>query len=153
MSAAGRMAVAGGVPHSALTTGATGSLSPLERNRPWNIGPLPSAFAAGAGGLADGLMTQAHAENRQFTAKMFDHINRHAGFVRRARAGGNDDPLRVEGFDFGNGELIVAHDFDLGTELTEVLHNVVSKRVVVIDHQQHGVKNLLNLLTLNTAFE
>ena len=100
-----------------------------------------------AKGLADGLMAQADTQNRQFAGEVLDHFDRDAGFGRGARTGGDHDALRVEGFDLGDGEFIVAHDFDLGAQLTKVLHNVVGKRVVVIDHQQHGVKNLLNSLT------
>jgi hypothetical protein len=99
---------------------------------------LAGADYIAAKGLADGLMAQAHAQNRQLAGEVLDDVNRDAGFGRGARAGRNDDALGVEGFDFGNGEFIVAHDFDLGAQLTKVLHNVVGKRVVVIDHQQHG---------------
>ena len=37
--------------------------------------------------------------------------------------------------DLGHGDLVVARHRHLGTELTEVLHDVVGKTVVVIDHQ------------------
>ncbi len=47
------------------------------------------------------------------------------------------------------GQLIVAHDLDFGTELAQVLHNVVGKGIVVIDHQQHVGSNLLNSLISN----
>lgn len=66
-------------------------------------------------------------------------------------ARGNHDALGIQRFDFGDGQLVVAHHFDLGTQLAEVLHNVVGKGVVVVDHQQHGVSNLLNS-DLMTAF-
>ena len=36
---------------------------------------------------------------------------------------------------FVNGELIVAHDNGVGTKLTEILHDVVDKAVVAVDHQ------------------
>ncbi|MNC08203.1 hypothetical protein D3C75_557830 [compost metagenome] len=114
---------------------------------------LAGAHHITAKSLADGLVAEADAKNRKFAGEMLDRFNRDAGFGRGARTGGHNDAFRVEGFDFSDGQFIVAHDFNLGAELAQVLHNVVGKGVVVIDHQQHGVKNLLNSLTLKMAFE
>src|SRR4051812_6216976 len=78
---------------------------------------LPGAHYIAAKGLADGLVTQADAEDRQFAGKVLDGFDGNAGFGRRARTRGNHDALRLEGFDFGDGQFVVAHDFDLGTQL------------------------------------
>ena len=93
--------------------------------------------------LADGLMAQAYAQDRQLAGEIADGFKRDARFGRRARAWRNHDTLRIQGGNFGDGQFIVAHDLDLGTELAKVLHNVVGKGVVVINHQQHvGFKPL-----------
>ncbi|MNJ01405.1 hypothetical protein D3C73_1610250 [compost metagenome] len=59
-------------------------------------------------------MTQADTEDWQLAGKILDGFDRHTGFGRGAWAGGHHDTLRLERFDLGNGELVVAHDLDLG---------------------------------------
>ena len=88
--------------------------------------------------LADGLVAQAHAEDRQLAGEVFDGFKGHARFARRTRARRNHNALRVQRGDFGDGQFVVAHHLDLGTEFAQVLHNVVGKGIVVINHQQHG---------------
>src|SRR5690606_17406686 len=40
-------------------------------------------------------------------------------------------------------DLIIAHYMHVGIQLTEVLHHVVGKRIVVVDHQNHGAASPL----------
>ncbi|MNH25994.1 hypothetical protein D3C79_860220 [compost metagenome] len=86
-------------------------------------------------GLANGLVAQAYAEDRQLAGKVLDGLQRHTGFSRGARAGGDDNALGVQGFDLGDGQFVIANDLDLCTQLAEVLHDVVGEGVVVVDHQ------------------
>ena len=48
-------------------------------------------------------------------------------FAGCARAWGDDDALGVEGFDLGDGHFIVANDLHLGTQLAQVLDDVVGE--------------------------
>ena len=34
--------------------------------------------------------------------------------------------------------LIVAMDLHVSAQLTEILHQVIGKGIVIVDHQQHG---------------
>jgi len=104
---------------------------------------LASTHYIATEGLADALMAKANAEDRQLAGEMANQFQRDARLVGRAGAWRDDDALRVQGLDLGNAEFIVAHDSDIGTELAEVLHHVVGKGVVVIQHQQHKMTNLL----------
>ncbi|MNZ74195.1 hypothetical protein D3C78_926380 [compost metagenome] len=72
-------------------------------------------------------MAQADPKDRQLAGEMHNGLDGHTGFARRARARGDDDALRVEGFYLGNGDFVVANDFDLGTQLAKVLNDVVSE--------------------------
>ena len=51
--------------------------------------------------------------------------------------GGDDDSLRRELFDFGNGDLVVAHDMEVRPQLAEILDEVVGEAVVVIEDEDH----------------
>ena len=98
---------------------------------------LTGAHHVAAEGLTNALVTQAHAEDRQLAGKVQDGLDGHTRLGRRAGAGRNHDALRLERFDLSDGQLIVADHMDIGTQLAQVLHHVVGKGVVVIDHQQH----------------
>ncbi|MNH13845.1 hypothetical protein D3C81_839810 [compost metagenome] len=96
---------------------------------------LAGTYDIATKGLANGLVTQANAENRQLAGKMQDGLDGNTGLGRGARAGGNHDALGVQGFDLGDGQLVIANDLDLSTQLAEVLHDVVGEGVIVVDHQ------------------
>ncbi|MNZ41975.1 hypothetical protein D3C78_595410 [compost metagenome] len=78
-------------------------------------------------GLADGLVAQAYAKDRQLAGKVQDGLDGHARLARRARAWRYDDALGVEGFDLGDGHFVIANDLYLGTQLAKVLNDVVSE--------------------------
>ena len=87
-----------------------------------------------AKGLANALMAQAHAKNWQLAGKVRDHRQRHAGFGRRAGAGGNHDALGIQRLDLGHGQFVIPDDVNVSAQLGQVLHDVVGEGVVVIDH-------------------
>src|SRR5690606_33663467 len=62
-------------------------------------------------------------------------LHRDTGFVRRAGAGGNHQPVRCQRLDLRQGDGVVAMHQHLGTQLLQVLHDVVGKAVVIVDHQ------------------
>jgi len=93
--------------------------------------------------MADGLMTEANAENGTVPGKGLDHFERHPGFGRGARTGRNQNALGVEGAGFGRSDLVVAKDTLLHAQLTEVLDEVEGKRIVVVDDEQHSTLFIL----------
>src|ERR1700688_3529170 len=82
-------------------------------------------------------MSQADAENRDFTREVPDQADADARILRRARSGRNYDALRFHGFDIQCRDLVVAPYFDLCAEFSEVLNQVVCKRVVIIENEDH----------------
>ena len=96
-----------------------------------------SAHHAAAKGRSDSLMSQANTEDGHFPGEMTDQSDADAGVLRRARAGRDHDALRLHGFDIGNRELIVSANFDLGTEFSEVLNQVVGKGIVIVENKDH----------------
>jgi hypothetical protein len=54
-------------------------------------------------------------------------------FAWRARAWGNADVSRSYVCDFINRDFIVAFDLNIAAELAEILREVVSERIVVVD--------------------
>lgn len=85
--------------------------------------------------VADGLMAEADAEEGDFTGKCGDHLDGNSGFERRARARGNEDSVGLEGEGFGGRDLVVAKYALLHAQLTEVLDEVKSEGVVVVDDE------------------
>ena len=97
--------------------------------------------------LADGLVAEAHAEDRNAPGQALDGLQRDPRLVRRARAGRQDQVGGRHGFDAFHRQFVIAHHAHFGTELAEVLHQVEGKRIVVVDHQNHDVGIQLILLT------
>jgi hypothetical protein len=87
--------------------------------------------------LADGLVAEAYAEDGCGGAEFADEVEGDAGFVGSAGAGGDADFFWGEFFDVIDGEGVVAEDFHVGTELAEVLDEVVGEGVVVIEDEEH----------------
>ena len=98
---------------------------------------LLGADDVAAVGGADGLVAQAHAQDRLLAGEGLDDGHRDAGLGRRARAGRHADAVGVERGDLFQGDLVVARHAHVLAQFTEVLDQVVGKRVVVVDHQQH----------------
>src|ERR1022692_4219607 len=89
-------------------------------------------------GLADGLVTEAHAKNGNFTREALHHRDRNARFVGSARPRRNDDLLRLPSLDLFQRDRVVAMHVHLGAQLAQVLRQVVGERIVVVDQEQHG---------------
>jgi hypothetical protein len=88
--------------------------------------------------LADGLVTEADAEDRNPAGETFDQRLGNTGLRRRARTRRDHDLLRRQRLDLVGRDLVVANDVHIRAEFRQILYNVESKRVVVVDHQQHG---------------
>ena len=62
-------------------------------------------------------------------------FNADAGLVRSAWPRRHDDPLRPHRFDFFNSDLIVAANLDLCSQFSDVLNQVVGKRIVIVEDE------------------
>ena len=84
------------------------------------------------------LVPKAHAEDRNILGKSVEYLKRNARRVRCSRAGRDQDLFRLQiAFYLVHRDLVVAKDLHLGSELAEVLDEVVRERIVIVDYQQH----------------
>jgi len=87
----------------------------------------------------DSLHPQTNPQNRNDRSKVPDHRLADTGMRRVFRPRRDADPIRVQLFDGDKGKLIVPVDQDLQVKLIEELHQVVGKRIIIINHDQpHG---------------
>jgi hypothetical protein len=70
---------------------------------------------------------------------MANQLDTDTGLLGSAGARRNQDALGVKGLDFADGDLVVAANFDFGTQFSEVLDEVVGERVVVVENENHRV--------------
>ncbi len=91
---------------------------------------------AAAEGLDQRLVAEADAEHRRAgLGEAADRLFRDPGLGRRAGAGRDDEALGVALEQLVDRRLVVAHDLELGTELAQVLDQVVGEGVVVVDDE------------------
>ena len=96
---------------------------------------MTGANHAAAEGFADCLVTQTDSEHRNLPCKMADQIDADARLMRRARTGREDNPSGPQLLDLAHRNLIVAADFHLCSQLADVLDQVVSERIVVVEYE------------------
>lgn len=101
--------------------------------------------------LAYRLMPEAHAHNRQPAGEMAHRRHGNPRFFGRTRAGADNEILRIQCLDFLQRNIIVAAHGNFLPQFSEILDDVVSKTVVIVDKQKHFVINLLiyNLFVIN----
>ena len=92
---------------------------------------------AAAEGFADGLMSQANAEDGNFSREVADEGDADSGLVRRAGARRDDDSLGLQGLHFVDGDLVVASHLNLCAQFADVLDQVVGERIVVVEYENH----------------
>lgn len=90
--------------------------------------------------IADRLMTETHAKNRNFSAETHDQFRAHPRLLRRAGPGRNDKMRGLECLGFVGGDAIVADDLHAKAafDLAEPLHEVKREGVVVVDQEKHS---------------
>jgi len=86
---------------------------------------------------ADGLMSEADAKHGNFAGEVADDVDADAGVLRSAGAGRDDDALGMHGCDFGDRHLVIAAHLDVSAQFSEILDEVVSERVVVVEDEDH----------------
>src|SRR6185503_3863971 len=88
--------------------------------------------------LSDRLVTQTHAQQRYLSREPFDYVESDSSVVRRPGSRRDDDAFRTQLIlDLIERDLIVPAHLDRLTKLAEILNEVVSKRVVVVDDEKH----------------
>jgi hypothetical protein len=85
--------------------------------------------------LANTLMAKTNTQDGFFTDEMLDCLNRYTGFIRSAGTGGNYYLLGIEFLHLRDSNLVIAEYLYLNAQFTEVLHQVIGKGIVVVDHQ------------------
>lgn len=91
--------------------------------------------------LPDRLMAETHAEDRHSSRKTVDRRKRHTGIVGRPGAGRDKYPLWTQFFfDRIDLHFIVANHFHLGPKLAKILDEVIGKRIVIVDDEQHSLR-------------
>ena len=83
--------------------------------------------------VSDGLMAEAHAEDRNLPREAPDHVDANARIFRRAGPGRNHDALRLFCGNLVECNLVVAMHFQLLAQLAEELREVISERIVVVE--------------------
>ena len=91
-----------------------------------------------AKGVTDALMAETNAEHGNFLAEGADHVVRQARLARRTRAGRHENAFGIEFADFIERDLIIAMDDEVHLHLAQILDEVESKRIVVVDDQDHA---------------
>ena len=89
---------------------------------------------------ANRLMPQANPQNRHpplRLRKMLNQLNRDPRILRRTRPRRDHNPLRPQRLHLSRRQLIIAPNHHLRTQLTHILHQVVSKRIVVVENKDH----------------
>src|ERR1700692_1684331 len=68
---------------------------------------------------------------------MTDQFDANACFLRSAWPGRNHDSVRAHGLNFFERHLVVAANLDLRAQFAQVLDEVISERIVVIEDEDH----------------
>src|SRR6266566_1771069 len=106
----------------------------------------------------DRLMPQANPKNRKLRGETLDEFHGNACLLRRAWARRNHDLLRLAAGNLFHGNLVVAMHLHLAAQLAEILRQVVGKRVVVVEQQDHrgffrgamprGVRSISSMISI-----
>src|SRR3984893_3585273 len=96
-----------------------------------------SALYLPAKSRSNRLVPQAHAKNWKLPRQFLDQLHGNSRLLRRAWTWRNHNPFRLFPLDIFNADLIVAMHFHLASQFAQILRQVVSKRVVVVEQQNH----------------
>ena len=87
-------------------------------------------------------MPETHTEDRRARAKLGDEVQADSRVLGPPGARTDQNASRGESFDVPDRHGVVSFDHDLGPELAQILNEVVGKRVVVVDHENHRSRSL-----------
>ena len=88
--------------------------------------------------VADGLVSKADAEDGFPAGEGLDDIQADTSLERRARAGGEQHPVGVEGQRLLRRDLVVTEYALRHAQLAEVLDQVEREGIEVVDDEQHA---------------
>jgi len=91
-----------------------------------------------AKGRPDCLVPKADAQKRDLPRKMLDQIDADSRFLWSAGAGRDQDVIRFSLFNLFRSDLVVAANLDLAPQFANVLHQVVSERIVIVEDKDHA---------------
>src|ERR1700730_15485493 len=100
--------------------------------------------------LADTLMAWTDTKHRYSRAEMADNVVADPGVIWCTRPRRNTNSLRLHLFDFFNRSLIISSDSYLRTKFSKMLNQVVRKRIVIIDDEDHTI-SLARSMARNVA--
>src|SRR3954467_2308896 len=93
--------------------------------------------------LADRLMAETDAEQRDLARGSPDQIQADAGFGWGAWTGRQHDRLRAHRQSVLHGQLVVTPHLTLGADIAQEVIEVERKAVVVVDKEDHGGASLV----------
>src|ERR1041385_6087188 len=97
-------------------------------------------------GFTDCLVSETYAENRSSSCKVANEFDADARFVRRAGAGRDDDAFWSHGVHLIDRDLIIAANFDFCAQFAEILDQVISEGIVVIENKNQVCGLLISSL-------
>ncbi len=106
---------------------------------------MRGAYYISAEGCADGLMSKAHAQDRNLTREVPNEVDADSRILRCAPAWRNNDALRVHRLHIGDSYLVVAAYLDLGPQFSEILNEVVSEGIVIVEYEDHRLCPMFSL--------
>ena len=95
--------------------------------------------------ITHALVTEADSENRYLPSKVTDHVTADSSLFRRAGARRDADALWCHCLDLGESDLVVSLHEGIGSQLAEILDEVVGERIVIIDDEDHDRKVVLSV--------
>ena len=99
----------------------------------WRI----NALDLGTKGRSKRLMTKTNAKKgRSGVFGGADQIHRHAGILRRSRAGRNNDAFQIAGNHLIGRHRVIAQNFDFGAKIRQEMPQIPGKAVIIIDQNE-----------------
>ena len=92
---------------------------------------------AAAEHLADGLMAEAHAKDRDAAAEPAYHFLADARILRIAGPRRKNDVRGIQSLDFADGERVIADNAHIRLDGRRLLEQVIGKRIVIVDQENH----------------
>ena len=105
----------------------------------------------GAKGSTNGLVSQADPQDGDLMPQGGRHLHGDPRVLRPPRAGGEDDPFRLQRPDLFHRQFIVSNDLNVRTELAGQLIEVIGKAVIVVNQQDHSSTSCASSSALRDA--
>ena len=96
--------------------------------------------------LTDRLMTKTNSQDREASGEMFDDFHGDPGFFGSPGTGRDQDLPWLKFFDLFEGNGVIAVNGHCRSQFSQILDEIIGKRVIIIDHQQHDI-----IITRNPA--